>query len=286
MEGLLLGTLGYLGNNYSDVPTDNKNKNELDNYYVTNFSYINQHRSNTEFSDITYNSDNTKDKDYTLLKLLDFSVRKIYDSFLEIKNVSFSSKNIWVEERHQNIYMDIHLHCNYKCLNQESKIDLLLNMIFIKEFWTIKDALEKYDIDYLCDFLTNIRNIKEINTSNFLITLLAELCNNSTSDNIQDLKTIFKNLEEKLKEQEKEFLHDKKINNILNELKDRTFFKMPDILRFNKPIPNKYNKYNKYDCKFHSKIQTEIPNFINMIKSISYETKQELLLYFDVRKSI
>jgi hypothetical protein len=36
MEGLLLGTLGYLGNNYSDVPTDNKNKNELDNYYVTN----------------------------------------------------------------------------------------------------------------------------------------------------------------------------------------------------------------------------------------------------------
>jgi hypothetical protein len=54
---------------------------------------------------------------------------------------------------------------------------------------------------------------------------------------------------------------------------------MPNILRFNKPIPN---KYNKYDCKFHSKIQTEIPNFINMIESISYETKQELLLYFDV----
>ena len=36
MEGLLLGTLGYIGNNYSDVPTNNKNNNELDNYYVTN----------------------------------------------------------------------------------------------------------------------------------------------------------------------------------------------------------------------------------------------------------
>ena len=35
MEGLLLGTLGYLGNNYSELP-NNKNNNELDNYYSSN----------------------------------------------------------------------------------------------------------------------------------------------------------------------------------------------------------------------------------------------------------
>ncbi len=36
MEGLLLGTLGYLGSNYSDLPTNNQNNNELDNFYASN----------------------------------------------------------------------------------------------------------------------------------------------------------------------------------------------------------------------------------------------------------
>ncbi len=36
MEGLLLGTLSYLGKNYSDIPTNNNNNNTIDNYYESN----------------------------------------------------------------------------------------------------------------------------------------------------------------------------------------------------------------------------------------------------------